>query len=645
MVRDAASDTSDTLHEVERGGAEPTRDTTQTTTTTTTDSSPSAKQEPGANHAHSAHNVGTDVPATGANGRDNVSPNGDTAVAHGDGHGTGNDGVTAQPPPKTGTDAPEAGRTKLETTLIMAALCSALFLAALDVTIVATAVPTIVQEFASPVGYTWVGSAYLLANAALVPSWGKLSDIFGRKALLLCAVATFWLGSLICALANSMGMLIAARAIQGAGGGGIVVLVNICISDLFSMRTRGIYYGVLGMVWAIASAIGPVLGGVFTSKVTWRWCFYVNLPISAAGFAILVFVLKLHNPKTPLREGLAAIDWLGSLLIIGGTLMFLFGLEFGDVMYPWNSAAVICLLVFGVFTIGLFFVVETRAATYPVIPLSLFQNRANVAAFAVSFCHGYCFISGSYYLPLYFQAVLGADALLSGVYILPYALSLSFVSAGTGVWMKKTGQYLPPIIFGMAVMTLGFGLFIDLDTTYNWAKIVIFQIVAGIGTGPNFQSPLIALQSSVEPRNIASATSAFGFVRQLATSISVVIGGVVFQNQMQKQRPQLLAALGPELADQLSGGSAGGNVGVVAALRGEPGAVAKGAYWNSLRTMYIMYTCFAALGLLLSPLIGQKKLSKEHKEHKTGLKSLQPTDRDEEAAAANSAAKGEKETA
>ncbi|KAK6849088.1 Efflux pump dotC [Apiospora arundinis] len=627
MVRDAASDTSDTLHEVERGGADAaTRDPTKATTT---DSSPSIKQEHGANHNQSPQNVSTDVPATGADGQNNVSPKGNTA----------------SPPPggvQPSTEPPEAGRTKLETTLIMLALCSALFLAALDVTIVATAVPTIVQEFASPIGYTWVGSAYLLANAALVPSWGKLSDIFGRKALLLGAVAIFWIGSLICALSNSMGMLIAARAIQGAGGGGIIVLVNICISDLFSMRTRGIYYGVLGMVWAIASAIGPVLGGVFTSKVTWRWCFYVNLPISAAGFAILVFVLKLHNPKTPLREGLAAIDWLGSLLIIGGTLMFLFGLEFGDVMFPWNSAAVICLIVFGVVTICLFFVVETRVAKYPVIPLSLFKNRANVAAFAVSFCHGYCFISGSYYLPLYFQAVLGANALLSGVYILPYALSLSFVSAATGVWMKKTGQYLPPIIFGMAVMTLGFGLFIDLDTSHNWAKIIIFQIIAGIGTGPNFQAPLIALQSSVEPRNIASATSAFGFVRQLATSISVVIGGVVFQNQMQKQHPQLLAALGPKLADQLSGGSAGGNVGVVASLQGEQGAVAKGAYWNSLRTMYIMYTCFAALGLILSPLIGQKKLSKEHTEHKTGLKSLQPTDRDEAAAAHGT--KAEKET-
>lgn len=254
MVRDGgASDTSDTLHEVERGGAEPTTDTAKAATI---NSSPSIKQEQGANHNHnhSSQNVSTDVPVTvAAGGPNHVSPKGDTAPLHGDG------GV-AQPKPAEAPEAgPEAGRTKLETTLIMAALCSALFLAALDVTIVATAVPTIVSEFKNPVGYTWVGSAYLLANAALVPSWGKLSDIFGRKALLLGAVAIFWIGSLICALSTSMGMLIAARAIQGAGGGGIIVLVNICISDLFSMRTRGIYYGILGMIWALASALGPVL--------------------------------------------------------------------------------------------------------------------------------------------------------------------------------------------------------------------------------------------------------------------------------------------------------------------------------------------------------------------------------------------------
>jgi hypothetical protein len=226
---------------------------------------------------------------------------------------------------QTRPEDPEVGRSRLETCLIMLSLCSALFLAALDTTIVTTAIPTIAEEFQAPLGYTWIGSSYLLAYCASVPSWGKFSEIWGRKPIILIAVAIFWIGSLLCGLSVNIGMLIAARALQGCGGGGIIVLVNICISDLFSLRSVGVYYGIVGMVWALAAAIGPIIGGAFTSQVSWRWCFYVNLPICGLAFAILVFVLKLHNPRTPLKEGLAAVDWLGSLLVVGGTLMLLFG--------------------------------------------------------------------------------------------------------------------------------------------------------------------------------------------------------------------------------------------------------------------------------------------------------------------------------
>ncbi|KAI1384069.1 MFS general substrate transporter [Hypoxylon trugodes] len=538
----------------------------------------------------------------------------------------------------------EGGRTKFQTAVIVFALCSALFLAALDVTIYTTAIPTITEQFNSPAGYTWIGAAYLLANSATVPSWGKFSDIWGRKPVLLASVAIFWIGSLLCAVSVSIGMLIAARAIQGVGGGGIVVLTNICVGDLFSLRKRGMYYAFFGMVWAIASAIGPILGGVFTSKVTWRWCFYVNLPISGVGFFILLFVLKLHNPRTPVGKGLAAIDWLGSLLIIGGTLMFLFGLEFGGVTYPWNSAPTICLLVFGVVAIALFIAVEKWYARYPVIPLRLFQFGRNISTFVICTVHGLVFISGSYYLPLYYQAVLGASSLLSGVYLLPYVLGLSFMSICSGIFMKKTGKYLPPIIFGMTFMTLGFGLFVDLSPKANWAKIVIFQIIAGMGVGPNFQSPLIALQTSVDPRDVAAVTSTFGFIRQLATAVSVVIGGVVFQNGMERQYPTLLAELGPELANQLSGGSAGGNVGLVASLQGQQGDIARTAYWNSLRDMYIMYTAISGVGLLVSPFITQRTLSREHQEHKTGLQSLQRNNDAQQSAPAAIANPSEKES-
>ena len=536
--------------------------------------------------------------------------------------------VSAEPAPEEGTEEPEKQRTKAQTNLIVGALCSAVFLAALDVTIVTTAIPTIIGEFRSPLGYTWIGSAYLLANAVAVPSWGKFSAIWGRKPILLLSVAVFWVGSLLCALSVNMGMLIASRAIQGVGGGGIVTLVNITISDLFSQRQRGVYYGWVGGVWAVASAVGPILGGVFTSEVTWRWCFYVNLPISGVGFAVLAYVLKLHHPGTGVRDGLKAVDWTGTVLITGGTLMFLFGLEFGGITFPWKSAATICLIVFGALMVVAFYFWEEHAK-YPLIPRSLFAQWRNNVAFFVSFCHGLVFISGSYWLPLYFQAVLGASSLMSGVYLIPYAVSLSLLSAITGNVIRRWGRPLPPIIFGMAVMALGFGLFIDLGARRNFVKMIIYQIIAGIGVGPNFQSPLIAIQSRLPPTDAGVAVSTFNFVRQISTSVSVVIGGVIFQNSMQNQYTSLVDALGSELADQLSGSSAAGNTALVASLEGPDGDLARAAYWTSLRNIYIFSTAWAGLGLIASPFIGTKVLSKEHKEFKTGLQTLRRQGEDE----------------
>lgn len=532
--------------------------------------------------------------------------------------------TTTTPDAAPAADAdPEAGRTTLQTFLIVFALCMALFLAALDVSIITTALPAISAHFHSSQGYVWVGGAYVLGNAAFVPTWGKISDIFGRKPVLLTAVSIFWIGSLLCAVSNSIGMLIAARAIQGVGGGGAVVLPNICVSDLFSIRTRGMYFGILAMVWAISSAIGPILGGVFTDRVSWRWCFYINLPLSGIGMAILVFVLKLHNPRTPMRQGLAAIDWAGSLLVIGGTLMVLLGLEFGGVVEPWGSATTICLIVFGFVTIGLFILNEAKLARYPVAPIRLFRHRTSIAAYAMSFFHSFAFMSGSYWLPLYFQGVLGASSLMSGVYLLPFVAALSLVSTTAGIFIMKTGKYKMLITVSFAIATLGFGLFIDLGPEKNhWAKLVCFQLVAGIGIGPNFQAPLIALHTNIAPADIGAATSFFSFLRQIGTSISVVVGGIIFNNEMQNQQSRLASELPPDLANALSGANAAGSVRLVASLKGHQGEVARGAFWNAMRTMYIVYVCFSAAGLVASLFVKEVRLSTNHTEHKTGLNTL-----------------------
>lgn len=329
--------------------------------------------------------------------------------------------------------------------------------------------------------------------------------------------------------------------------------------------------------------------------------------------------LKLDNPRTPIWAGLKAIDWLGCLLIIGGVLMLLLGLEFGGVTYPWGSAEVICLIVFGILVSGLFVINEWKLAKYPIMPLRLFKHRSNVAALLVCFCHGYVFISGSYYLPLLLQAVYGATPLLSGVYILPFAMSLSVSSAATGVYIKKTGKYIPPIMFGLVFLTFGFGLFIDLPATKNWPKIIIYQIIAGIGVGPNFQAPLIALQTLVAPRDIGTATATFGFIRNLSTSISVVIGGVIYQNQLKMHQGTLVKSLGSSLSNVLTGGSAGASVGIIAELPQPQRSIARQAFSSALRVMWIQYVAWAALGLFISFFIGRQVLAEEHTVTKTGL--------------------------
>ena len=310
--------------------------------------------------------------------------------------------------------------------------------------------------------------------------------------------------------------------------------------------------------------------------------------------------------------------------------MFLLGLEYGGVSYPWSSATVVCLIVFGILTWVIFAIYEWKFAAHPTMPVRLFNNRSSVACFGVCFIHGFVFISGAYYLPLYFQSVFAATPILSGVYLFPYVLSLSFCSAAVGILIKKTGIYLLPIQIGLFLMTLGFGLFIDLPNHRGgWARVIIFQIIAGLGTGPNFQAPLIALQTGILPKDIATATATFGFVRNIATSISIVIGGVIFQNQMQKKTDPLVKALGPETGNAISGGNAGSSTRVVANLPEAQRLVAQKAYTDSLRTIWIFYVAVSAVGVATSLLISKRVLSKVHQQQKQGLEA-QEAERKEE---------------
>ncbi|KAI8316646.1 Efflux pump dotC [Colletotrichum sp. SAR11_59] len=396
----------------------------------------------------------------------------------------------------------------------MLALCLTLLLSALDITIIATALPTIVSTLhASAAQYAWVGSSYTLSSTASTPVWAKMSDIFGRKGTIMAAAATFMAGSLVAALAGSISVLIAGRTIQGLGGGGSLVLVTIVIGDLFRLEERAKYYGMTGIVYGIASAVGPVLGGVFTQTIGWRWCFYINLPFDGIALIVLFFVLKVETPKEPFMTGLRELDWTGFALIIGGTICFLYGLETGaGGILPWDSAQVICLILFGVVILALFMVWEARFASSPIIP--------------------FVFISYDYFLPLYFQVVLGFPPIIAGVSLFPLLIPLTVMTMLGGLFTRKTGNYIIPIFLGATFMTLGNELFITFGTTPDWAKIVCFQIITGIGAGVLFQSPMIAIQTHTHQKDMAAAMSAFTFFRSLFSSMSVVIGTVLLQRNL-----------------------------------------------------------------------------------------------------------------
>ncbi|TVY20915.1 MFS-type transporter [Lachnellula arida] len=519
----------------------------------------------------------------------------------------------------------EEPRNKFRLAAILTALYLAMFVTALDQTIAATAIPTITYDLNSASGYVWIGGAYLLSCAASGPIWAKLSDIFGRKPIILTAAGLFFASSILCAKASSMKMLIVGRTFQGVGGGGLAPLVMITISDLFSMRSRSLYIGLMELVWIVAGGVGPVLGGAFTEKLSWRWNFWINLPLSGVTFILLFIYLDVHNPRTPWLDGFKAIDWAGSLSIIALVLMLLLGLEFGGATFPWDSPQVICLIVFGSLMSIFFIYSEKSLALYPLMPLKLFTNWSNAASLLLKFWHGMVYIGAEYYLPLYFQSVKGSSPLGSGLLVIPITVTEAITGVLVGVIIHRTGRYLEIIYAGVLLMTLGNGLYILFSPKSGLVEIIFIQIVAGIGAGLLFQAPLIALQALVSQEDTATATATFTFVSNLATALSVVIGGVLFQNSMDIRVTSL--ALPPtnlpsNITDLLSAGGAAANVMLASSIQDQAQRSAvREAYAWSLRNVWILYTGISAMAVVTSVFIKKHHLTKDHTETKTGLKN------------------------
>ncbi|KIX95455.1 uncharacterized protein Z520_08972 [Fonsecaea multimorphosa CBS 102226] len=527
-----------------------------------------------------------------------------------------------------GSSGPTRQRSRLRTLTVMIALFSALFIAALNTTIVATAIPTICADLHSAAGYSWIGASYVIATTAVVPIWVKLSDIWGRKPILLMAVALYFASSIICAVSTSMAMLIASRSVQGVSGGGLASLISIVISDLFSMRSRPLFLGLLHVTWAVAGGLGPVLGGAFTQLLSWRWIFWINLPISGAAFCLLLLFLDVHNPKTKLADGVKAIDWAGSLSIVCVMVMVLLGLNFGGTAYPWDSPKVICLVAVGGLMAVVFLFSESRLARYPIMPLGLFRRRSNAACLAIGFTQHFVINAAEYYLPLYFQSTKEASPLQSGLLLLPLIITEAFTGIFAGVFIYRVGRYMELIWAGMALLTVGNGLYIYLNATSSIGSIAAFEVVAGLGGGLLFEPPLIALQALVSQDDTATATATLGFIRGIGVSLSIVSGGIIFQNGMQLRRPSLRDhGLPTNLIETFSGPDAATSIDLIATIPDQAQRLAvKQAFAWSLRNVWIMAAGVAACGLLASGLVTKKELAKDHTETRTGIKEKRQAD-------------------
>ncbi|MEU8560699.1 MDR family MFS transporter [Streptomyces cyaneofuscatus] len=430
---------------------------------------------------------------------------------------------------------PGEGQSRRTVLVAIGALLLGMLLAALDQTIVSTALPTIVSELGGLDHLSWVVTAYLLAATAATPLWGKLGDQYGRKKLFQTAIVIFLIGSALCGMAQNMPQLIGFRALQGLGGGGLMVLSMAIVGDIVTPRERGKYQGLFGAVFGVTSVLGPLLGGFFTETLSWRWVFYINLPIGVVALLVIAAVLHI-----PVHREKHTIDYLGTFLIASVATCLILVASLGGTTWAWGSVQIIALAVLAVVLLIAFVAVERRAAE-PVLPLKLFRIRTFSLVAVISFIVGFAMFGAMTYLPTFLQVVHGITPTMSGVHMLPMVLGMLLTSTGSGQLVSRTGRWKVFPLAGTALTAAGLLLLHRLSPASSTWEISLSFFVFGAGLGLVMQVLVLVVQNAVSYRDLGVATSGATFFRSIGASFGVAIFGTVFTNRLTGQLDSALA--------------------------------------------------------------------------------------------------------
>ena len=468
-----------------------------------------------------------------------------------------------------------------------------LLLAALDQTIVATALPTVVGELGGLDYYSWVVTAYLLSSTVCTPLYGKISDLYGRRATFQGAILIFLAGSLLAGVAQSMLQLIVFRGVQGMGAGGLMAMAFTVVGDVVAPRERGRYLGLFAGVWAFASVIGPLIGGFIVDNMSWRWVFLINLPVGTMSLVVTSSVLRLPVVHRPHR-----IDIEGALLLVAGVSCLLLALVWGGTEYPWGSPIIVTLILGGALLTAAFVTWEAQTAE-PILPLRLFRDPLVSASSVLNLLIGCALFGSVIFLPLFLQVVTGVSATASGLLLVPLTAGIVTGSVGSGQIISRTGRYRLWPIGGMAMATMGMYLLSLMRADTAWAVGAVYMLCLGLGIGSVVQVTMLVVQNAVEYRDLGVATSATQFFRSMGGSFGVAIFGAIMNARLATELPRHL----PAEALARVGGDVSRLLNSPAAIRALPAPVAAGIAESlelAIRSVFLWAVPVMAAGFVVS---------------------------------------------